>query len=559
MSWYLADLLKPSVFDPKGKLIASKNEILQRLWDRRRENNKDEPNNVPSQLAILSFAGLDTNDTLLYPLLAHELGHFIDFSFDPPLNLRKDLRTKCEITRDQIKDVIEKSTGQSPQPLFVSAVQQRLVQQVYVAIREVLADLLAVRMLGFAFFVAQAEFLKTLAPWPQTTITSSGYPGMRFRLRVIYDHLIGTGHDSDSLKFLEKRKQTHGEIAQRLISFLSTWKKRLEPDLPSALPQSQPSDTALAVLVENAVKAVIDDLQEIARQIIPEEKCAKLSDLFFIRIQRLQQELPPVCSKDSTDCFAELLSAGWAYQILFGEDQERSKVTLDDQRAEYDKTCRLILKAIELTPMNSDRDPFLELTPYARVDGEQLETKGVLGASEIAGRLKLPINDPRHLDVVPLDPSALNAASLDVHLGHWFVVARRSRLRGVKIGDLLDERLLRAVGREEVFVPLDGTFLVHPGDLVLGATLEFLSLPADLMAFVEGRSGIGRMGLIVATATQVAPGFHGVVVLEMANAGTVPIEVSPRIPIAQLVLQVMANPVPAEKLYRGKYHCQVQP
>src|ERR1035438_7779229 len=115
------------------------------------------------------------------------------------------------------------------------------------------------------------------------------------------------------------------------------------------------------------------------------------------------------------------------------------------------------------------------------------------------------------------------------------------------------------VGREEVFVPSGGLFLIHPGDLILGATLEFIALPADLMAFVEGRSGLGRKGLIVATATQVAPGFHGVIVLEMANAGTVPLEVQPEMAIAQLVLQAMNVPVPKELMYRGKYHCQVHP
>jgi deoxycytidine triphosphate deaminase len=84
-------------------------------------------------------------------------------------------------------------------------------------------------------------------------------------------------------------------------------------------------------------------------------------------------------------------------------------------------------------------------------------------------------------------------------------------------------------------------------------------LPADVMAFVEGKSGLGRKGLIVATATQVAPGYHGVVVLEIANAGTVPLELTPRMPVAQLVLLGMTEPVPEDRQYRGKYYCQVHP
>ncbi len=67
------------------------------------------------------------------------------------------------------------------------------------------------------------------------------------------------------------------------------------------------------------------------------------------------------------------------------------------------------------------------------------------------------------------------------------------------------------------------------------------------------------MGLIVATATQGAPGFHGVVVLELVNAGTVPIEVKPGIPIAQLVFQVVTEGLSKGRLYKGKHYCQTRP
>jgi dCTP deaminase len=79
------------------------------------------------------------------------------------------------------------------------------------------------------------------------------------------------------------------------------------------------------------------------------------------------------------------------------------------------------------------------------------------------------------------------------------------------------------------------------------------------MAFVEGKSKWGRLGLIVATASQVAPGFHGVIVLELANAGTVPIELQPETAIAQLVFQKISQPIAAKDLYRGKFYCQVKP
>jgi hypothetical protein len=72
LSWYLKALLRPSVLDPAKKLGAKDwREMLQRLWEKS-SRPKSSPT-VPFQLAILSFAGLDTHDTLLYPILAHEL------------------------------------------------------------------------------------------------------------------------------------------------------------------------------------------------------------------------------------------------------------------------------------------------------------------------------------------------------------------------------------------------------------------------------------------------------------------------------------------------------
>ena len=569
MSWFLRDLLNPSVFDPNGKLGARRREeLLVRLWDRRRARllgDEGCPNDtVPSQLAILSFAGLDTHDTLLYPLLAHELGHFIDFSFNPPLNLRSDLRQKAKIRPEQVRDILLNVTNTPPDPQQVSTILNTLVQQVYVAIREIIADLLATRMLGFSLFVAQAEFLKTLATWPQPSITPSGYPGIRFRLQIVFDHLISDSNPNSCLTFLRQFRELKPELATPLLAYLEGWKDRLKS---SEQPVDNNADgiptiqAQLAGLVEGAIRAVLEDLNALAREVIPDDRAARLTDGFFERIDRLYHELPPSCPQEVPQCFAEILSAGWAYQILHGEAQEAAEATANLQLEEYSKTCRLILKAVELTPTTSTTatNPLIALQACASTSEDILKKGGVLGAPHLATRLCLPLGHPQHLAVVPLSPEALKAASLDVHLGHWFVVARRTRLSRIRIAEPQDAKLLKTVGREEVFVPSEHTFLIHPGDLVLGATLEFIALPADVMAFVEGRSSLGRMGLIVATATQVAPGFHGVIVLEMVNAGTVPLEIKPEMPIAQLVLMAMTEPVPKDKIYRGRYHCQVHP
>ncbi len=122
--------------------------------------------------------------------------------------------------------------------------------------------------------------------------------------------------------------------------------------------------------------------------------------------------------------------------------------------------------------------------------GRWVSHKGVLSGPDMYFRLRLPIGDSARLDITPLVKEAVQEASLDVRLGNWFTVARRTKLKAVELGKKLDEQQLM-IGREESFVPNDKSFLIHPGDLVLGSTLEFVGLPGDLMAFVEGKSSLG--------------------------------------------------------------------
>jgi dCTP deaminase len=81
------------------------------------------------------------------------------------------------------------------------------------------------------------------------------------------------------------------------------------------------------------------------------------------------------------------------------------------------------------------------------------------------------------------------------------------------------------------------------GNLFWGAPLSTLSLPDDVMTYVIGRSILGRLGLIIATATHVAPGYKRTITLELTNVGTVPIELTPGIRVAQLVFHGLVAPV----------------
>lgn len=137
------------------------------------------------------------------------------------------------------------------------------------------------------------------------------------------------------------------------------------------------------------------------------------------------------------------------------------------------------------------------------------------------------------LIVTPLLSAAqVGPSSIDLRLGTQFIQVRRHAERAI---DPFDKSSM--VDREEkVSVAFGGQFVLHPGQFVLGATLEFLRLPNHLSGQVLGRSSWGRLGLIVATAIVVQAGFAGCLTLELVNTGSVPLLLRPGLRVAQLAL-----------------------
>lgn len=94
-------------------------------------------------------------------------------------------------------------------------------------------------------------------------------------------------------------------------------------------------------------------------------------------------------------------------------------------------------------------------------------------------------------------------------------------------------------------------FIVHPGDFVLGMTMEHVELPDDIAARIEGRSSLGRLGIVIhATAGHIDPGYVGGITLEITNLGNVPVLLHPGMRFCQLVFDTMSNPV--ETPYKEK-------
>ena len=142
----------------------------------------------------------------------------------------------------------------------------------------------------------------------------------------------------------------------------------------------------------------------------------------------------------------------------------------------------------------------------------------------------------------PWEPDMIQPASVDLKLGTSFRVFHNHQIRHIDLADPprdLTELVTVADGEE---------FVIHPGEFVLGRTAERVEMPDDLVSRIEGKSSLGRLGLIVhATAGFVDPGFQGSLTLEITNFNSVPIVLRPGLPIAQLSL--MALDAPAERPY----------
>lgn len=163
----------------------------------------------------------------------------------------------------------------------------------------------------------------------------------------------------------------------------------------------------------------------------------------------------------------------------------------------------------------------------------------------------------RRLIVMPLlDPDKqVGPASIDVRLGAQFRLLRRIEGPGLDPARHLDSLLSRS--EEAVVVSIGEPLWLHPGQFVLGSTLEYLRFPAHLGGYVVGRSSWGRVGLLVATAIMVQPGFKGCLTLELVNHGESPIALYPGCRIAQLAVHSLDGMT--EQPYEGKYVGPVGP
>ncbi|WP_286717313.1 dCTP deaminase [Thalassolituus sp. UBA2009] len=156
---------------------------------------------------------------------------------------------------------------------------------------------------------------------------------------------------------------------------------------------------------------------------------------------------------------------------------------------------------------------------------------------------------------------AIAGISVDLRLDHRFRVFNNNSVTHLDLsGDRIQlERDINRIMSKEIEIEADEALFIHPGELVLGATLESVSVPEDLVGWLDGRSSLARLGLMVhVTAGRIDPGWQGQIVLEFYNNGKLPLALRPGMVICAMSFEMLSSPAlrPYNKRENAKYRDQ---
>ena len=165
----------------------------------------------------------------------------------------------------------------------------------------------------------------------------------------------------------------------------------------------------------------------------------------------------------------------------------------------------------------------------------------------------------RYLDekIIEISPrpgnDKISGATVDVRLGNSFRMFREHATPFIDLSGPREEvsAQLDKVMSEEIIIADNDAFFLHPGELALATTLESLTLPDNIVGWLDGRSSLARLGLMVhITAHRIDPGWHGKIVLEFFNAGKLPLALRPNMAIGALSFEILSGH--AEKPYNAR-------
>ncbi|CAN2246635.1 MAG: dCTP deaminase [Candidatus Nanopelagicaceae bacterium] len=165
--------------------------------------------------------------------------------------------------------------------------------------------------------------------------------------------------------------------------------------------------------------------------------------------------------------------------------------------------------------------------------------------------------DAGRVKVEPFDGAMIQPSSVDVRLDRFFRVFENHKY------SVIDPSIEQVDLTREVAVEANEEFILHPGEFVLASTYEVITLPDDIAGRLEGKSSLGRLGLLThSTAGFIDPGFSGHITLELSNVANLPVKLFPGMKIGQLCLIKLSSPAEnpyGSALYGSRYQGQRGP
>jgi deoxycytidine triphosphate deaminase len=503
-----------------------------------REDFTDLP---PTRLAIISVPYIEGTRSLWYPIsIGHELAHI-------RLEAQRGRLPSLDVAPwidPQDHELVQLSTYEGEDPGTGVGILQKAREMLRRWVDEILCDLNAVRLYGPAGMSAIGEFLG-VALQPEKANGPSAptfsHPSLSLRLSAMFHFL---------------KRQGIGSIP----SYLEPWTGLAESGAGTDIGPN-------AAYLQHIVQSHLDDIAAHA---------ATWGEVYHYRprnsvVRWLRDELINGVP-GGTHCLgsgqngtptmiADVVNASWeAREFLddsgiqgeHGGAQNRSDgLTSRNRRLILDNLSSKAVDTLEFVSLwgaagkevsNLGAAPSEPMPPIAA---------GVLGRWALEHRLRS--RGERRVVVTPLLAGSVQDAGIDLRLSPDFIVFRHSAtaafdpLRSDQDPRTMQEAVVKAWGEP---------FILHPDELVLASTLEYVVLPQDVCGQVVTRSSYGRLGLITATAVQIQPGSRSCITLELVNHGETPIVLTPGVRIAQLVLSFVAG---GSEPVDGKYWYPVGP
>lgn len=181
----------------------------------------------------------------------------------------------------------------------------------------------------------------------------------------------------------------------------------------------------------------------------------------------------------------------------------------------------------------------------------------ILNKSAIERKMKLTDYQEKLVITPLLDSKQIGPASVDVRLGSSIVIPRKTYVESQDVTNPESAQQVEKRVYDRIRLKYGTKFVLHPNELILAVTFEYISLPASVFCTVNSRSSWGRLGLVIATASAVQPGYKGCLTLELANLAESPIALYPGLLVGQLIFyDVPLAGAPAK--YGGRYDCPTE-